>query len=160
LKLETSRGAKRMPKPAKTRSSLDKLVVAKAFKCEVDGQFLPIQSFSGGNPTAEKATTSSGASKHNESTMGHNSISELTVLAYVTPDCKIVSNAAHSVVNRRVNQRYTITITEMAKDKSVIKTKTYKNCLFTSLDYPTVTAGSGEILVAKATFKPEVLQVS
>jgi hypothetical protein len=48
----------------------------------------------------------------------------------------------------------------MAKDKSVVKTFVYDQCLLTSLDYPTLSAHGGEILCETATFKPQKLDVS
>ncbi|MBW2276509.1 MAG: hypothetical protein JRF63_03390, partial [Deltaproteobacteria bacterium] len=88
------------------------------------------------------------------------SINELTIVAYVTPGQKILGDAANAVANKGKNERFTITITELAKDKSVIKTFVYDNCLITSLDYPTMDAHGGEILCETATFKPEILTVS
>jgi len=139
---------------------VDTKVVGKAFKVEINGQFLPIKSYSGGDPVAEKAEASSGASKHNEATIGHNNISELTLQAYITPNQKILADAADAVANKGQNERYTITITELAKDKSVVKTFVYDNCLLTSLDFPTMNAHGGEILCQTATFKPEIVDVS
>jgi phage tail-like protein len=134
--------------------------VGKAFKVEINGQFLPIKSYSGGDLTAEKAEASSGSSQHNESTIGHNYITDLTIVAYVTPDCKVLTDAMNAVANQGKNERYTITITELAKDKSVVKTFVYDQCLITSLDYPTMDAHGGEILCETATFKPTILEVS
>jgi len=141
-------------------ADVDTKVVGKAFKVEINGQFVPVKSFSGGDLTAEKAEASSGASQHNETTMGHNYITELTLVAYITPDCKVLSDAAKMVANQGKNERFTITITEMAKDKSVIKTFVYDQCLITSLDFPTMDAHGGEILCETATFKPTILTVS
>jgi len=139
---------------------VDTKVVGKAFKVEINGQFLPIKSYSGGDPQAEKAEASTGASQHNESTMGHNFISELTLVAYVVPKKKVLTDAVHKVANQGKNERFTITITEMAKDKSVVKTFVYDQCLLTSLDYPMMSAHSGAILTERATFKPQILTVS
>jgi phage tail-like protein len=139
---------------------VDTKVVGKAFKVEINGQFLPIKSYSGGDPVAEKAEASSGGSKQNEATVGHNYISELTLQAFMTPTQKIFADAAHKVANLGQNERFTITITELAKDKSVVKTFVYDNCLLTSLDFPRLNAHSGEILVETASFKPEILDVS
>jgi phage tail-like protein len=139
---------------------VDTKVVGKAFKVEINGQFLPIKSYSGGDPVAEKAEASSGSSQHNECTMGHNSVSELTLQAYITPNQKVLADAADAIANKGQNDRFTITITELAKDKSVVKTFVYDNCLLTSLDFPTLSAHGGEILCQTATFKPEILEVS
>ena len=57
-------------------ADVDSREVGKAFKVEINGQFLPIKSYSGGDLTAEKAEASSGSSKQSESTMGHNYIAE------------------------------------------------------------------------------------
>ena len=138
----------------------DTKVVGKAFKVEINGQFLPVKSYSGGDLTAEKAEASSSASQHNETTMGHNYITDLTIVAYLTPNQKILADAMAAVANQGKNERFTITITEMAKDKSVIKTFVYDQCLITSLDYPTMDAHGGEILCETATFKPTILTVS
>ena len=100
------------------------------------------------------------SSLHNESTIGHNSLGELTIVAYVTPSCKVFTDAANAVANQGKNERFTITITELAKDKSVVKTFVYDQCLLTSLDFPTMDAHGGEILCETATFKPTILSVS
>ncbi len=57
-------------------ADVDTKTVGKAFKVEVNGQFLPIKSYSGGDLTAEKAEASSGASQQNQSTMGHQPITD------------------------------------------------------------------------------------
>ena len=135
-------------------------VVGKAFKVEINGQFLPIKSYSGGDPVAEKAEASSGASQHNECTMGHNSVAELTLVSYITPTSRTLSDGMNAVANQGKNKRFTITIAQMAKDKSVIKTFVYKNCLLTSLDFPRFDAYGGQILCETATFKPERVEIS
>lgn len=61
-------------------ADVDTKTVGKAFRVEIQGQFLPIKSYSGGDLTAEKAEASSGSSQHNQPTMGHNYISD-TALA-------------------------------------------------------------------------------
>ena len=139
---------------------VDTKTVGKAFKVEINGQFLPIKSYSGGDLTAEKAEASSGSSQHNESTIGHNYITELTLVAFMTPTFKVLSDAADAIANKGKNERYTITVTELAKDRSPIKTFTYENCLLTSYDFPRFDAYGGEILCETATFKPTILNVS
>jgi hypothetical protein len=140
-------------------SEVDTKTVAKAFKVEINGRFLPIKGYSGGDLTAEKAEASSGASQQNESTIGHNYITELTLVAFMTPDQNILTDAMNAVANKGQNERFTITITELAKDKSVIKTFVYDQCLITSLDYPNFDAHGGEILCTTATFKPTIVSV-
>jgi len=141
-------------------SEVDTKVVGKAFKCEINGQFVPILSYSGGDINDDKDEASSGASQQNESTMGHNYITELTLVTFITPDDNTFSDAANAVANQGKNERYTITITAMAKDKSVIKTFVYDNCLLTSCDFPAVDAAGGEMLKRTSTWKPEILTVS
>ena len=147
---------------------------ARAFKCEINGQVVPlvsfshtltdpkgsVESYSGGDITGEKAEASSGASQHNESTMGHNYVTELTLVTFVTPDDNTFSDAANAVANQGKNERYTITITEMAKDKSVIKTFVYDNSLLTRMDFPAVDAAGGGMLKRNSSWKPEILTVS
>jgi hypothetical protein len=91
--------------------------------------------------------------------MGHTSISELTLVAYMTPDQKILTDAAHEVANEGQNKRFKITIAHLAKDKSVIKTFEYRDCLLTSLDYPMMSAKSSAVLTERATLKPQTLTV-
>ena len=143
---------------------------AAAFTCEINGQLVPLVSFAhsvddpkgdeGGDRTAEKAEASSGSSQHNESTMGHNYVTELTLVTFVTPDDNTFSDAAHAIANKGQNLRYTITITEMAKDKSVIKTFVYENALLTSVKFPAVDSAGGEMLTRTSRWKPEILTVS
>jgi hypothetical protein len=139
---------------------VDTKVVGKAFKVEITpGGFIPIKSYSGGNPVSEKAETSAGASKSGTATP-RGSVSELKLEAYITANNKVLATAAHRVANLGAHERFTVTITELAKDKSVVKTFTIFDCLFTSLDFPKVSAQCGEILTETATFKPERLEVS
>lgn len=142
-----------------TAGDVDQKTVAKAFKVEVNGNFVPCISYSGGDLTGEKAEASSGSSQHNESTMGHNYITELTLVSFITPDDNTFSDAANAVANQGKNERYTITITEMAKDKSVIKDLVYDDCLLTSMDFPAVDAAGGEMLKRTTTFRPTRLTV-
>ncbi len=176
-------------------ADVDKKVVAKGFRCEVDGVFLPIKSYSGGDLTAEKAEASSGGSQHNESTLGdagvkttevtlseaertlvkepikgnvkiggnafgRGKILPLRLRAYVTPDSKVLTDAAEMICNKGQNHRFTITIYELAKDMSIVKTHTYNDCIFMSLDYPRCDSDGGEILVETAVFQPETLEVA
>ena len=64
------------------------------------------------------------------------------------------------IANQGKNERFYMTITEMAKDKSVIKTFVYDNCLLTSMDFPSVDAAGGEMLKRNTTWKPEILTVN
>ncbi len=141
-------------------ANVDTKVVGKAFKVEINGQFIPIKSYSGGDVTAEKAEASSGTSQHNESTMGHNYITELTLVNFITPTCMTLSDAADAVANKGKNERFTITITEMAKDKSVVKTHVYDDCLLTSMDFAPVDASSGDLATRTTTWKPTRLTVT
>ncbi len=141
-------------------SEVDQKTVGKAFKVEINGQFIPVKSYSGGDLTAEKAEASSGSSQHNESSMGHNDITELTLVSYITPTCMVLSDAADAVANKGQNLRYTITLTEMAKDKSVVKTHVYDDCLLTSMDFAPVDGSSGDLATRTTTWKPTRLTVT
>lgn len=178
-------------------ADVDKKIVAKGFRCEIDGVFLPIKSYSGGDITGEKAEASSGASQHNESTLGGTPTREATtesfltkeivmnitdpapskiiiggnalgggrilplrLRAFVTPDSTALTDAADMICNKGQNHRFTITIYELAKDMSIIKTHTYGDCVFVSLDFPRCDADGGEILVETAVFQPETLEVA
>ena len=55
--------------------------------------------------------------------------------------------------------RYTVTIKALGKDGSSVKTHVYRDCILTGLDFAPVDARSEDILVEKATFKPETLEV-
>ncbi len=141
-------------------ANTDEKTVAAGFNVEIDGKYLAVKSYSGGDLTGEKAEASSGSSQHNESTMGHNYITELTLVAYITPTDKVLSDIAHEIANLGTQRRATIIITELAKDKTAVKTFVYDQCLMTSLDFPTLDAHGGEILCQTATFKPTILTVS
>lgn len=154
---------------SKTSSILvaDKKTVSNAFKVEINGQFLPIKSYSGGSPITEKPEASSPlpGTKQEQAlsggtlSKGQQAISELSLTAYITPDQNILTDAMNAVANQGKNERFTITVTEMAKDKSVVKTVIYEKCLITSLDFPTMDANGGEILCETATFKPESITI-
>jgi len=140
-------------------NTVDTKTVSKAFKVEINGQYVPVKSYSGGDLTAEKAEASTGGAIHEQSTIGHNYISEITLTAYITPNQKVLSDVANMVANQGKNERFTITITELAKDKSPVKTFVYDDCMFTSLDFPNFDSDGGEILCQTATFKPQILSV-
>lgn len=140
--------------------NVDTKIAAAEFKCDINGNFVPIVSYSGGELADEKAEGTSGCSQYNESTMGHGYVTELTLVTFVTPDDNTFSDAARAVANQGKDRRFTITITELAKDKSVIKTFVYDNCLLTSCDFPAVDASGGELLKRTTTWKPEILTVS
>ncbi len=118
----------------------------KVFTVEVNGQLLPATSVSGGDILGLAPIRPV--------------LSELTLQAFVTRSQKILADIAHEVANLGLNRRSTITIRVFAKDGSVSKQFVYDNCLLTSLDFPRLSAGSGEILTETATFKPEILDVS
>ena len=141
-------------------AEVDVKSVGKSFTVEVNGQFLPIKSYSGGDLTGEKAEASSGSSQYDKSTMGHSYITELTLVVYLTPNQNVLADLANEVANLGKNSRATITITEKAKDKSVVKTFVYDQCLLTSLDFPTIDPSGGELLCETATIKPTILTVS
>ncbi len=145
--------------PVSVMAQVDTKTHAKGFKVEVNGNFTPCVSYSGGDLTGEKAEASSGSSQTNESTMGLNTITELTLVSFVTPDDNTISDAA-ALLSTYPGGRYTITITEMAKDKSTVRTFVYGNCLLTSMDFPSVDAAGGEMLKRTSTWKPEILTVS
>ena len=134
---------------------VDTKTVGKAFKVEINGQFLPIKSYTGGDPVAEQAP---GAQ---QSGTGQIDLTPLTLVAIMTPDQKILGDAAHKVANLGKNERYTITITEMAKDKSVVKTFVYGDCLLASLDFPALNARArkNDYAIETATFRPQTIQV-
>lgn len=136
------------------------LKAAKAFACEINGVPVPIVSYSGGDLTGEKAEASSGSSQHNESTMGHNYITELTLVTFVTPDDNTFADAAKAIAVDGKNERFTIVITEMAKAKSTVKTFVFDNCLLTSMNFPSVSSHGIELLKRTSTWKPEILTVS
>lgn len=100
------------------------------------------------NVTAEinGATVPVACVKHGTTTMGHNSVSELTLVAYYTPSHKALSEGMNKMMDEWRHQANTITITEKAKDGTPIKTFVYDQCLLTSLDYPNMDSHSGEVL--------------
>jgi len=114
----------------------------KVFTVEINGQFVPTLSVAGGDRFSAR------------------SISELTLRAFATRSQKIFVDIAHKVANLGQNERCSITIRVFASDGSVSNQYHYGSCLLTSLDFPRLSASSGEILTETATFKPEILDVS
>ena len=73
----------------------------------------------------------------------------------VTDGDNTVGNIASAVANQGKNERRTITITEMAKDKVVLKTHVYSQSMLMGLDFPSASSrGKPELLVETATFLP------
>ena len=138
---------------------VDQMVVAKAFNVEINGVFIPIASYSGGDITGEKAEASSGSSQHNESTMGHNYITNLTLESFFTPDSHMIQELVMEWIQESGGP-VDVTITELAKDKSVLKTYLYANCVPVSYVPPRVMANADEILKHQLTLKPARLEVS
>lgn len=133
-------------------------VVGKAFKVEINGQFLPIKSYSGGDPSAEKVEPSAGSAPAAETTLGPSKISELTLQAYITPTQKVLSDAADLVCNKGQDTRFKISLADYVKAGTAYyrRTKTFDPCLITSLDFPSLGYGTGELFLTEtATFQPE-----
>jgi hypothetical protein len=139
----------------------DKVIVGKGFTVEIAGHgFLPIKEKRGGKPEGEQADVTHGLSKHAEATAGHSTISELELVAFVTPNQKHFADIAKKVAIAGEQYRVNITVTELAKNKTPVKTFNYFDCLITSYDYAKFEAGSGELMTETATFKPTRLEVS
>ena len=126
---------------------------------ELNGQLLPVKSYGGGHPMDENTELSSGTWKPS-AYVGIRDISELTIVAYVTPYQNILSDAADSIANSGFNDLYTIKITTLSKNGGTQKTLIYDQCLLTSLDYPTLDAEGGDILCQTATFQPTILNIT
>jgi hypothetical protein len=146
---------------ASSAGDVDTKVVGKDFTVEINGQFIPTQSYSGGNLQAETAEASSGSSQHNESTMGHNYITELTLTAFFTSNTqeRVIPNLVMEWI-QETGEPVDVTITELAKDKSVVKTYLYLDCVPVSYVPPRVAANAGEMLKHQLTLKPVRLEVS
>ena len=138
---------------------VDQEVVGKAFKVEINGQFIPIVSVSGGDLHAETAEASSGSSQHNESTMGHNYITNLTLESFFTSDSHVIQHLVMEWIEESGGP-VDVAITELAKDESVVKTYLYSNCVPVAYVPPRVAADAGEILKHELTLKPGRLEVS
>ena len=125
---------------------------SRMFEVSIDGQYLPIKSYSGGYLASEEADASTGSSQTKSSTsaatttgdnkgdkdqpkIGHNYITELTLVAYIVPGQTVLTDMAHDVAVLGKSRRGTVTITEMAKDKSSSRTFVYDQCLMTSLSF-------------------------
>ena len=138
---------------------VDQKVVAKAFTVEIDGNFVPVVSFSGGDLQAEEADASSGSSQHNESTMGHNYITDLTLEVFFTPDSHAIPELVMGWIQES-GEPVDVAITELAKDKSVVKTYVYSDCVPVSYVPPRVAANASGMLKHQLTLKPARLEVS
>ncbi|MCO4764337.1 MAG: hypothetical protein KC502_22695 [Myxococcales bacterium] len=64
---------------------------------------------------------------------------DLHVQIYAADQNNALSAAAERVVNGGKNERFTITITELAKDKSSVTTTKYTGCLLRALKFPSTT---------------------
>ena len=137
---------------------LDHVAISSAFKFEVDGKSLAVRSVRAG----ELEAGGSGMKPKAKLAMGKavKPAAALEVEFYLGGKGDLLSQITRALGKKGNNPRYTITITEMAKDKSVAKTYNYTDCVFVSLDFPTITASGGEMLMATATFKPQRLTVS
>lgn len=139
----------------------DKVTIAKAFTVEIVGHgMLPIKRKSGGEKRAEKVNVTHGESKHGEETVGHCEVSEIELEAYVTPDQKHFLDIAKKALVDGENYRVDITVTELAKNKSVIKQYTYHDCLLVKLDLPRLQASSNDLITEVAAFKPQRITVT
>ncbi len=138
---------------------VDQMVVAKAFNVEINGEFIPVVSYSGGDITGEKAEASSGSSQHNESTMGHNYITNLTLESFFTADSHMIQDLVMGWIQESGGP-VDVAITELAKDKSVVKTYVYSDCIPVSYQPPRVAANASELLKHQLTLKPARLEVS
>lgn len=139
----------------------DQVLVTKGFTVEIANYgFLPIKEKRGGERQCERVDVTHGKSKHGEASTGHVTWSELELVAYATPGQKHFADIMHKVAIQGQQERVNITVTELAKDKTPVKTITYFDCLIRSLDFARVQAGSGELLTETATFLPQRAEVS
>ena len=138
---------------------VDQMIAEKAFNVEINGVFIPVVSYSGGDLQAEKAEATSGSSQHNESTMGHNYITNLTLESFFTADSHMIQDLVMGWIQESGGP-IDVAITELAKDKSVAKTYVYSDCIPVSYVPPRVAANAGEILKHELTLKPARLEVS
>ena len=104
----------------------------------VNGQFVPVQSITGGEPTA-------GAPP---------GLSELTLVAYLTGNEYVLADAVNAVVNQGLNLRFTILVEERAVDGSLIQTRVYDQSLITFLEGPAVGRPT-QIMTRTVRFLPE-----
>ena len=110
------------------QGNADQIAVSARAKVEINGQYLPVKFISGSAPIAENVTTSTAPSQQISSTMAQTPTawSELTLVAYITPDQKILADAMARVVNEGKNAHFQITITYMKPDMSEGKKWVYE----------------------------------
>ena len=65
--------------------STDELVISKAYEVEVEGQFLPLFEFSGGELVVEQSNATSGGSQQQQTTLGSSYVSDLRLDMLVVP---------------------------------------------------------------------------
>lgn len=141
-------------------NDVDTKVVGKAFKVEVNGQFLPIKSYSGGDPVIEEAeagcASDAGTKSSDAGTRpGRFSFSELKLTSLIRPGELTLARAAHEVANLGKQPRFQIAITELDPSGAVVHRWVFGDCLLTGLDFPRLDAASSELLTETVTFRPE-----
>ncbi len=132
----------------------------KRFKVALNGSFLPIKAYVGGDLLVPKGSSRRRRRSSRKRRILRKKVSTLTLTTSIHSASKTLSLAAHKVANQGKNERFTIRIYEQTKAGRTLKTYTYHDCLLTSLDYPTMSAHGGEILQETATFKPQRVSVS
>ena len=117
-------------------NDVDKKTVGKAFIVEINGQFVPVKSYSGGDPQAEKALERP---------------SPLKIEFYVTADNRIVAKLANAILKKRRKNNFVITIKELARDrKTIVRTIQYLDCSMHSYELPELLVTKNQALVEKA----------
>ena len=114
------------------------------FHIEIAGASVPIVSLSGG--ASEPATSP-------------DDIDPLVVEAYVTKDNKVLANVAKEATESSDAPLHTIVVTQRDGDETVIRRLTYSDCVFVSLELPSVKSRDGSALTELATFQPQRLSI-
>ena len=124
----------------------DMKTVAKAFRVEVNGQSLPIRSYSGGDPVAE---------------MSSDEPSLLRFEFYVTADNRLVAKLANDILKNRRKNNFVITVKELGRDrKTVVRTIQYLDCRMLSYELPELLVTKDTALVEKAIIQAKRRRVS
>ena len=124
----------------------DMKTVAKAFRVEINGQYLPIKSYSGGDPVAE---------------MSSDKPSPLRFEFYVTADNRLVAKLANDILKNRRKNNFVITVKELGRDrKTVVRTIQYLDCRMLSYELPELLVTKDTALVEKAIIQAKRRRVS
>lgn len=136
-------------------AEVDRKVVGKAFTVEINGTFVPVKSYSGGDITEDPDV------RHEEEEREpvYPYVTELNLVLFMTPSLAWLSLDKEAAKPDKDKGRFSITIHEQNEDDSPKRSLFYEDCILSSLDYAPDFESPDETMLYVTAWKPERVTV-